>query len=126
MFGKKANVVAIWKNKGSKTDPANFLPISILPVLARVFEKLLAKQLKSYCICNSIIPPEQFGFRDSSSCEIALLSALDSWMSSVDCGMVVGALLIDLSKAFDVVSHQRLLFALSSIGCSRDTVSLIY
>jgi hypothetical protein len=42
---KKANVAAIWKGKGAKDDPLNYRPISILPVLARMFEKIIAKQL---------------------------------------------------------------------------------
>jgi len=87
-----------------------------------VFEKILAKQLMGFCRVNNVIPPEQFGFRDSSSCEFALLNALDSWMDSIDSGKVVGALLIDLSKAFDIVSHQQLLVELSSIGCGLNTI----
>ena len=53
---KKANVTAVWKNKGSKTDPANYRPISILPVLARTMEKEIARQLSTYCTAKEIIP----------------------------------------------------------------------
>lgn len=116
---KRANVSAIWKNKGSKTDPANYRPISILPVLGRMFEKAIARQLSHYCNVHNLIPVEQFGFRAKSSCELALLTALDSWMKEVDQSKVVGALLIDLSRAFDTVPHQRLLTDLAEIGCSQ-------
>ena len=95
---KKANVTAVWKNKGSKTDPANYRPISILPVLARMMEKEIARQLSTYCTSRDIIPQQQFGFRANSSCEIALLHALDGWMRAIDQGDMVGALLVDLSK----------------------------
>ena len=74
---KKANIAAIWKNKGSKKDPSNYRPISVLLVLARVMEKLVAKQLTNYCDLKHIIPKEQFGFRAKSSCEIALITAVD-------------------------------------------------
>jgi len=113
---KKAHVTPIWKSKGSKKDPSNYRPISVLPVLARLFEKICAKQLGSYCLSRGVIPDAQFGFREHSSCEHALISALDCWMSSVDKGEVVGALLIDLSKAFDTVSHELLLNELLTIG----------
>ena len=119
---KEANVAAIWKGKGSKGDPSNYRPISILPVLARMFEKFVAKQLTRYCHAYSIIPTEQFGFRASSSCELALLSALNNWMEEIDNGKVVGALLIDLSKAFDTVPHQQLLSELLGLGCDGSTV----
>ena len=91
---KKANVVAVWKNKGAKNAPENYRPISILPVLARLFEKIVAKQLSRYCYEHNVIPQQQFGFRESSNCEMALLTALNSWMGRVDAGeLVVGALL---------------------------------
>ena len=102
---KKANVAAIWKNKGSKTDPANFRPISVLPVLARVFEKAITGQLSHYCTMHNIIPREQFGFRAHSSCETALICAVDTWMRGIDQNMIVGTIVIDLPKAFDMVSH---------------------
>jgi len=69
-------------------------------------------------IRNNILPLEQFGFRRQSSCEMALFAATDSWMKSVDRGSFAGALLVDLSKAFDTVSHQLLLTELRDIGCS--------
>jgi len=115
---KKANVTAIWKGKGKRSDPVNYRPISILPVLARVFEKIAARQLSRYCEEHEIIPKQQFGFRRNSSCEIALIAAMDSWLESIDQGKLVGTLLIDLSKAFDMVPHQLLLNELSSIGCT--------
>jgi retron-type reverse transcriptase len=120
---KKANVVAIWKAKGSKSDASNYRPISILPVLARLFERLVALQLTQYCSAHDIIPPEQFGFRAKSSCETALLTALENWMGEVDKGMVVGALLVDLSKAFDTVSHQILIKDLQEIGCDGEAIN---
>jgi Reverse transcriptase (RNA-dependent DNA polymerase) len=123
---KRANVAAIWKNKGSKTDPANYRPISVLPVLSRLFEKAIARQLSQYCTEHNIIPVEQFGFRAQSSCESALVIALDSWMKEVDTGKVVGAILIDLSKAFDMVTHQRLLIDLTQIGCDQDCIRLFH
>ncbi len=115
---KKANVSVVYKKKGSKTEVENYRPISILPVLGRLLEKAVASQLQLYCDVNNIIPVQQFGFRKNSSCELALLAALDNWQHDVSEGKLVGTLLIDLSKAFDSVSHPQLINELSSIGCS--------
>ena len=115
---KMAEVKAIYKQKGSKSDPNNYRPISVLPILGRTLEKLVATQLYAYCDTHNILPLEQFGFRRHSSCEMALFAATDSWMKSVDRGSFAGALLVDLSKAFDTVPHQLLLSELRDIGCS--------
>ena len=72
---KKANICPIWKNKGSKSDPINYRPISIIPILGRTLEKIVARQLANYCEAENVIPEEQYGFRKKSSCETALLSA---------------------------------------------------
>ena len=56
---KMAEVRAIYKQKGSKTDPNNYRPISVLPILGRTLEKLIAAQLYNYCDEHDILPPEQ-------------------------------------------------------------------
>ena len=94
--------------KGSRSDPNNYQPISVLPILGRTLEKLVPAQLYNFCELNAIIPKQQFGFRRHSSCEMALLSATDSWLDALDKGSYVGVLLISLSKAFDTVPHLLL------------------
>jgi len=81
---KEAIVSPIWKKKGSKSDPSNYRPISVLPVLARMVEKEAARQLSSFCEVRQIIPPEQLGFRAKSSREFALLHLIDGWMKDID------------------------------------------
>ena len=120
---KKANVTAVYKRKGSKSDAANYRPISILSILGRVLEKAVCAQLQLFCDTNSIIPKQQFGFRKHSSCELALVAATDSWMKEVSSGKFVGALLIDISKAFDSISHAQLTQELSNIGCSASAIN---
>src|SRR5271165_3438552 len=93
---KKANVAAVWKGKGSKTEAGNYRPISILPVLARVFERVVAGQLSRHCDAHNVIPAEQFGFRQGASCESALVAATDEWLRQLDEGKIVSSLLIDL------------------------------
>ena len=65
---------------------------------------------------------QQFGFRKHSSCESALVAAVDGWSDAIDRGKFVGSLLIDLSKAFDSVQHQLLINRLSDCGCSLSVI----
>ena len=74
-----------------------------------------ALQLQLFSDTFNIIPIQQFGFRKHSSCELVLLAALDSWMKEVSRGKFVGALLIDLSRAFDSIPHGQLIDELSNI-----------
>ena len=106
---KEANMCAVWKGKGCKKDPSSYRSISVHPVLASVLEKVVAAQLKNDCNRNAIMPNQQVGFRKGFSCELAVLRALESWYSSLDKGNVVGALLVDLSRAFDTVPYQKLI-----------------
>ena len=119
---KKANVKPIYKKKGNRQDPNNYRPISILPVISRVFEKAMATQLYNYCEKNRVIPVEQFGFRKNSNCETALISAADSWKEAIDSGNMAAALLVDMSKAFDSVSHHKLILSLGEISCSLECI----
>jgi len=122
---KWANVIGIYKGKGKKSEPTNYRPISILPCLAKIFEKEIASQLSKYCFERNIIPDQQFGFRPRSNCESLLTVALDKWIGDLDkFGNIVGVLLIDLSKAFDNVNHSLLIKSLLDIGCSNSTLNL--
>ena len=102
---KSANVCPIYKRKGTKSDVDNYRPISILPILGRLLEKIIGRQLQMFCDSHDIIPIQQFGFRRNSSCELALLAAQDKWLEDISKGSFVGTLLIDLSKAFDSIEH---------------------
>lgn len=119
---KKANVVPVYKKKGSKSELENYRPISILSTLGRILEKNVATQLQEYCDRHSVIPIEQFGFRKNSSCELALLAALENWIQALSVGKYVGVLLIDLSKAFDSINHGQLLQELQHIGCTQQSI----
>lgn len=117
---KQANITAVYKRKGAKLDVDSYRPISILPILGRLLEKVVAGQLQKFCDSKGIIPDQQFGFRKHSSCELALLAAMDKWLQQMDSGFYVGALMIDLSKAFDSISHEQLVVELRRIGCDVD------
>ena len=94
---------------GSKSDPSNCRPISILPTVSKIFEKHVNKHLMNYQNKYKLIHESQSGFRQKYSCQTALVKLIDQWMSCIDKGELVGSLFIDFRKAFVVVDHSILL-----------------
>ena len=94
----------------------NYRPISVLPVFSKVFERLLHSRLYSFFQTHSIICDEQFGFRKGFSTDMALLTTVDHITASLDSGLNVVGLFLDLKKAFDTVDYDVLLRKLSFYG----------
>jgi hypothetical protein len=102
---KQALVTPIYKGKGSKNDPDNYRPISVLPPLAKIFERALAEQMTEHMEASYLFHPSQYGFRKGLSCELALNEIIDYWRESLNDKKVVASILLDLKKAFDTVDH---------------------
>ena len=100
---KEANVTPVPKSPSAKLS-ADFRPISVIPVIAKVYESLIYKQLYTYLTTNSLLHPNQSGFRPSHSTQDALLKTMDDWRMALDLGKSVGAVFLDLSKAFDSIN----------------------
>ena len=104
---KIARVTPIYK-VGEKCERSNYRPISVLPVIARLFEKLVFDQLYQYLDENGFLSPDQSGFRALHSTVTSLLKCTDDWYSGLDTGQMTGLIFIDLKKAFDTVDHEIL------------------
>jgi retron-type reverse transcriptase len=98
----------------------NYRPISILPVLSKVFERVVHRQLYAYLEENNLLSKNQFGFRTKSSTQHAVTKFSDSIRQNMDKGLMTGAIFIDLRKAFDTVDHARLLSKLTIYGIRND------
>ena len=85
--------------KGSRNQKENYRPVSILPIISRIFENILSKQL--YIYFENILSEFQCGFRKGFNTQHCLLLMIEKWKEAVDKDQSFGALLTDLSKAFE-------------------------
>ena len=115
---KSAHVTPVPKG-GDSDAVTNFRPISVLPVVTKVFERLIHHQLYNYLQKHNILNSAQFGFRPGLSTQDVLVSLVEEWREALDRDTLVGALLLDMSKAFDTVNHSILLRKLSRYGVRR-------
>ena len=104
----------IYKGNGSKSDPDNYRPISVLSVVARLFEKLVHDQVLKHL--DKYLYSNQSGFRPRHSTEMSLLNTTNQLFLNIDRGQYNIAVFIDLCKAFDTVNHNILLCKLWHYG----------
>ena len=96
----------------------NYRPISLLPVISKIFEKVVFHQLYEYFETNNLFNPNQYGFRKNYSTELALLHFTDKIINELDKSNTPLALFLDLSKAFDTLNFKILLDKLTYYGIS--------
>ena len=120
---KHADVTPLHK-KCNKSLKENYRPVSILPILSKVFERSMFKQMSSFF--DDIFSKYQYGFRKGFSTQQCLLALLEKWKRSIDRGKVFGALLTDVSKAFHCLNHDLLIAKLNAYGFSFHALILIH
>ena len=112
---KLASVTALHK-KGSVNECNNYRPISLLPCIAKVFEKVVFNHMYNYLNRNNLISPNQSGFRPGDSTVRQLVSICHKISQSLDIGDEVLSVFLDFRKAFDKVWHKGLMFKLRKLG----------
>ena len=106
---REANVTPIYKNKGSKSKPENYRPISLTSIPCKVMESIIRDNIVNYLTVNDLIRSTQHGFMAKKSCTTKLLEFLEKVTKILDEGDPVDIIYLDFAKAFDKVPHGRLI-----------------
>ena len=126
---KQCKYPKVWKmgqvtpsfKKGNELDKTNYRPLTVLPVLNNVFERIITSQMEEFY--NEILSEYTSAYRKQFSCETALLRLVEDWKSSRDKKELVAVVSIDLSKAFDTIPHDLLLAKLKAYGMTKECCS---
>ena len=118
---KKAEVIPIHK-EGDHEIASNNRPISLLAVASKVCEKIVLEQFSTYLINNNLLSHHQSGNKKHHSTETLNIFITDTILEAMDEKKLSALVLLDLSKAFDSINHQRLLHKLTNIGAAKETV----
>ena len=120
---KIADVVPIHK-KDEKTSLKNYRPVSLIPIVSKLFERNMYDQIMAYI--DKSLSPYLFGYRRGHSTEQCLTIMLEAWRKALDEKKCAGAVLTDLSKAFDCMSHDLLIAKLAAYGFDKSSLQFIY
>ena len=119
---KQADIVPIFK-KGDPMLKSNYRPISLLPVLSKIFEKIIHIQLSNYF--ESKLSKKLCGFREKHSTQHAIFQLVTNIQSWLDDGNFVGMVLMDLSKAYDCIPYDLLIAKLKAYGVENNSLNLL-
>ena len=110
--------------KDDRCDKENYRPVSLLPIVSKIYERVLYGQINSHF--NSVLSPQQCGFRKFHSAQHCLLVLLEKWKIALDSKQKAGIILTDLSKAFDCIRHDLLIAKCHAYGIDKGSLKYIY
>ena len=120
---KLATITPLFKC-GDITDKSNYRPISILPLLSKIFEKIIYEQLNTYM--DNFLNELLCGFRKGHSTQHALFRLIQAWQEQLDNNGYVGTVLMDLSKAYDCLPHDLIIAKLEAYGLDNSSLLFIH
>ena len=120
---KLSDIVPVFK-KLDPTDKTNFRSDSVLPLLSKVFEKIMYDQL--YEDAETFLNKLLFGFRKAHSTQHALFRLLQKWQKELGSSGIVGTILMDLSKAYDCLPHDLIIAELEAYGLDTNSLRFIF
>ena len=123
--GLKTSKIIPLHKKGDINEKNNYRPISLLPTMSKIFERIIYKQLYAYFDNNNIMSEQQYGFRTKHSTELAAVKLVDYIKHEIDEQHTPVNIYIDLSKAFDTLNYDILLHKLHYYGVTGISYDLI-
>ena len=121
---KIAKIIPIFK-KDDRTVFNNYRPISLLPIMSKVVEKVIADQINEFFVKHKLLFDHQYGFRSGHSTEHAALELTDRIITNIDNKKSPLNIFLDLSKAFDTLDHNILLHKLHHYGIRETPLKLL-
>ena len=121
---KISKIIPVYK-KGNANLLNNYRPISLLPTISNIFERVIYNQLYNYFNDNQLLSEQQYGFRAQHSTELAALKLVDYIKHAIDQKRTPVNIYIDLSKAFDTLNFDILLYKLAYYGVTGTAHKLI-
>lgn len=121
---KIARITPIFKT-GQKTCASNYRPISVLPIISKIFERVILRRVFKHLDTNNIINKNQFGFLPKSSTLSATLNLTEQIYRSIEGKNRTAVLFIDLQKAFDCVNFEILIEKLITVGIGGSSLALV-
>ena len=112
----KQQKLFLYIKKGDSALLSNYRPISLLPTISEIFERIVYNQLYQYFNDNGLLAEHQYGFRSQHATEYAAIKLIDHISQEMDSGKTLGALYNNLSKAFDTLSFEIILYKLKHYG----------
>ena len=123
-LAKTALVVPLDKGKPNKNDIANFRPVSILNTFSKIYERVIKNQLLHGM--ENVFSPQISAYRKSYNSQHVLIRLIEEWREYLDKDFVVGAVMTDLSKAFDCIPHDLLIAKLEAYSLGEKALSYIF
>ena len=121
---REANITSTPKGAPSSVV-TEYRPISITPVLSKVYEKVISCRMMSHLIQEDVFPGCQFAYRSGrGTCDL-LLTLGHVFQSSLDRAAEVRVVQLDFSAAFDRVNHSGLIYKLKSVGVGHPVLSVL-
>ena len=122
---KTAIVAPVFK-KGDRGQPSNYKPMSLTSICCKIMEHIIHSNVLTHLENTNILSDEQHGFRKRRLCDTQLVLTIHDLVKALDCGDQIDGILLDFSKAFDKVPHNRLLMKLDHYGVRNNTRSWIH
>ena len=119
-----ANVIPVYKNK-ERNFITNYRPVSLLPIFGKLFEKIIFDSLYPYIFNNKFISDKKSGYRRGDSTVKQLLSITHEIYKAFGKSQEIRAVFLDISRAFDRVWHEGLIFKLKRIGIEDEAINIL-
>ena len=119
---KEANVSVVYQ-KASCHSPDNYCPISLTRIMRKPLEHIISGHTHIFLDSNDILVDSQYEFRSGMSCDTQLVYAFNDLVHNKEMGLITYVIILDFSKAFDSVNHQKLLFKPHCFGIGDQLIS---